>query len=108
LPTPTDRDYCSIGTFGPHNLHENRPGSFSSEEIIFATYNNAGVRVFDIKDAFAPKEIASWVPPAPQRLIDPRPNVSLAAKTCDAYVTSEGLMYVSDWNAGMHVLQYEG
>ena len=108
LPTPTDRDYCSMGTFGPHNLHENRPGSFSSEEIIFATYNNAGVRVFDIKDAFAPKEIASWVPPAPQRLIDPRPNVSLAAKTCDAYVTTEGLMYVSDWNAGMHVLQYEG
>ena len=108
LPTPTDRDYCSLGVFGPHNLHENRPGSFRSEEIIFATYNNAGVRVFDIKDAFAPKEIASWIPPAPKRLIDPRPNISLAAKTCDAYVTPEGLMYVSDWNAGMHVLQYEG
>jgi hypothetical protein len=24
------------------------------------------------------------------------------------YVTPEGLMFVSDWNAGMHVLQYEG
>jgi hypothetical protein len=108
LPTPTDRDYCSLGVFGPHNLHENRPGSFRSEEIIFATYNNAGVRVFDIKDAFAPKEIASWIAPAPGRLIDPRPNIALAAKTCDAYVTPEGLMYVSDWNAGMHVLQYEG
>ena len=71
-----------LGTFGPHNLHENRPGSFQSEETIFATYNNAGVRVFDIKDAFAPKEIASWVPPAPKKLIDPRPNVALAAKTC--------------------------
>jgi hypothetical protein len=108
LPTPTDRDYCALGVFGPHNLHENRPGSFQSEEIIFATYNNAGVRVFDIRDALAPKEIAFWVPPAPERLIDPRPNVSLAAKTCDAYVTREGLMYVSDWNAGMHVLQYDG
>ena len=108
LPTPKDRDFCSIGTFGPHNLHENRPGSFRSEDIIFATYNNAGVRVFDIKDAFAPKEIASWVPPVPKRLIDPRPNVALAAKTCDVYVTPDGLMYVSDWNAGMHVLQYEG
>jgi len=108
LPTPTDRDYCALGVFGPHNLHENRPGSFQSEEMIFATYNNAGVRVFDIRDAFAPREIAFWVPPTPQRLIDPRPNVSLAAKTCDAYVTPDGLMYVSDWNAGMHVLQYEG
>jgi len=52
--------------------------------------------------------VAYWVPPTPKKLVDPRPNVSLAAKTCDAYVTPEGLMYVSDWNAGMHVLQYEG
>jgi hypothetical protein len=108
LPTPKERDFCGLGTFGPHNLHENRPGSFRSEDIIFATYNNAGVRVFDIKDAFAPKEIASWVPPIPKRLIDPRPNVALAAKSADIYVTPEGLMFVSDWNAGLNVLQYEG
>ena len=56
-----DRDFCGLGTFGPHNLHENRPGSFQSEETFFATYNVAGVRVFDIRDAFAPKEIASWI-----------------------------------------------
>jgi hypothetical protein len=108
LPTPRERDYCGLGVFGPHNLHENRPGSMQSEETIFATYNNAGVRVFDLRDAFAPKEIAYWVPPTPERLIDPRKNVSLAAKTCDVYVTPEGLMFVSDWNGGMHVLQYEG
>ncbi len=108
LPTPKDRDFCANGTFGPHNLHENRPGSFQSEQTIFATYNNAGVRVFDIRDAFAPKEIASWVPPAPKRLIDPRPNVARAAKSADVYVTTEGLMYVTDWNAGLNVLQYEG
>jgi hypothetical protein len=108
LPTPKERDFCGIGTFGPHNLHENRPGSFQSEETIFATYNTAGVRVFDIRDAFAPKEIAYWVPPPPTKLVDPRPNISLAAKTCDAYVRPDGLMFVSDWNAGMHVLQYEG
>ena len=108
LPTPKDRDFCSVGVFGPHNVHENRPGSFHSEEMIVATYNNAGVRVFDITNAFAPREIASWVPPVPPKLIDPRPNVGLAAKTCDVYVTTDGLMYVSDWNGGMHVLQYEG
>ena len=75
---------------------------------IFATYNAAGVRVFDIKDQFAPKEIASWVPPTPAKLIDPRPNVALAAKTADIYVTPDGLIYVSDWNAGLHVLEYQG
>ena len=109
LPSPQDRDYCTWpGTFGPHNLHENRPGSYQSENTIFATYNNGGVRVFDIKNQFAPKEVASWIPPTPAKLVDPRPNIALAAKTCDAYVTPEGLMYVTDWNAGLHVLQYEG
>jgi hypothetical protein len=108
LPTPHERDFCTLGVFGPHNLHENRPGSFQSEETIFATYNNAGVRVFDIRDAFAPKELAYWVPPTPTKLVDPRPNVSLAAKTADVYVTTDGVMYVSDWNAGLHVLEYDG
>jgi hypothetical protein len=108
LPTPRDRDYCANGTFGPHNLHENRPGSLRSEETIFATYNNAGVRVFDIRDAFAPKEIAYWVPPTPKKLIDPRPNVALAAKSADVYVSTDGLMYVTDWNAGLNVLEYLG
>jgi len=108
LPTPKDRDFCHSGNFGPHNLHENRPGTFQSEETIFATYHNAGVRVFDIRDQFAPKEVASWVPPPPKRMIDPRPNQATAALTCDCHVTKEGLMYVSDWNGGMHVMQYEG
>jgi hypothetical protein len=108
MPTPLDRDYCQQGNFGPHNLHENRPGSFQSEELIFATWHNAGVRVFDIRNEFAPREIASWIPPAPAKLIDPRPNVALAAQTCDNYVTPDGIIYVSDWNAGLHVLEYSG
>ena len=109
LPTPRERDYCAApGTFGPHNLHENRPGSFQSEETIFATYNNAGVRVFDIKDAFAPKEIAYWVPPPPKKMIDPRPKVTLAAKTADIYVQPDGLIFATDWNAGLNVLEYQG
>jgi hypothetical protein len=109
LPTPGERDYCAApGTFGPHNLHENRPGSLQSEETIFATYNNAGVRVFDIRDAFAPKEVAYWVPPPPRKMIDPRPKVTQAAKTADIYVQPDGLMYVTDWNAGLNVLQYQG
>jgi hypothetical protein len=108
LPTPTGRDFCGIGTFGPHNLHENRPGSFQSEDTLFATYNIAGVRVFDIRDQYAPREIASWIPPTPKKLIDPRPNVSLAAKSADIFVQKDGLLFVSDWNAGLNVLQYEG
>ncbi len=108
LPTPADRDFCAMGNFGPHNLHENRPEAFVSEETIFATYHDAGVRVFDIRDQYAPKEIASWTPPVPKRMVDPRPNVARSALTCDCYVTRDGLIYATDWNAGLHVLEYEG
>ena len=109
LPTPTDRDYCAQpGTFGPHNIHENRPGSMQSEDTVFTTYNNAGVRIFDIRNQFAPKEIAYWVPPTPKKLVDPRPNIGLDAKSADIFVTKEGLIYVTDWNAGLNVLEYKG
>jgi hypothetical protein len=108
LPTPSDRDFCGLGTFGPHNLYENRPNGLQSETTIFATYNNAGVRIFDLANQFAPREVASWVPPTPAKLIDPRPNVALAAKTADLFVTRDGLIYVSDWNAGLNVLEYRG
>jgi hypothetical protein len=108
LPAPKDRNYCTMGNFGPHNLHENRPGSYQSEQTVFATYHNAGVRVFDIRNAFEPKEIAFWVPPAPKKLVDTHTGVALAPQSCDVYVTPDGLIYVSDWNAGLHVLQYEG
>jgi hypothetical protein len=108
LPTPTEMDFCAMGNFGPHNLHENRAGTFVSEETIFATYHNAGVRVFDVRDQYHPKEIASWIPPVPQRMLDPRPNVARNALTCDCLVTRDGLIYTTDWNAGLHVLQYDG
>ena len=66
------------------------------------------MRVFDIRDERTPREVASWIPPLPAKMIDPRPNVVRSALTCDCYVAASGLMYVTDWNAGMHVLQYEG
>src|SRR5204862_436515 len=51
FPTPTELDYCNLGGhFGPHNLHENRPGAFQSSELMFATYQNAGVRIFNTSD----------------------------------------------------------
>ena len=59
FPLPNDRDYIAVGGhFGPHNIHENRPGSFQSSTLIFATYQNAGVRVYDIADPFRPKKSA--------------------------------------------------
>jgi hypothetical protein len=109
LPTPTEADYCSKGgKFGPHNLHENRPGTLQRSDLVFATYHNAGVRVFDISDAFAPRETAYYVPPDPERIVDIRPNAAKAIQSCDVLVDVNGVMYVTDTNAGLYILQYEG
>lgn len=109
LPIPEDDDFCAKGAkFGPHNLHENRPGSLAKSDLIFATYHNAGLRVYDIANAFQPKEIAFYVPPAPERIMDPRPNTPKVVQSCDVFVDAEGLIFMTDANAGLHVLQYEG
>jgi hypothetical protein len=109
LPTPAEEDFCAKGArFGPHNLHENRPGSFQSEDVIFATYHNAGLRVYDIRNAFEPKELAYFVPPPPERIVDQRPNPVKVIQSCDVYVDVNGIVYLTDPNAGLTILQYEG
>ena len=109
FPPPSDKDYLTAGGhFGPHNIHENRPGSFVSEELIFATYQNAGVRVYDIRDQFRPVEVAAYVPPRPTVWVDPRPNRPVVLHSADVYVDQNGLVYVTDFNAGLYILEYLG
>jgi hypothetical protein len=109
LPTPTDEDFCAKGgKFGPHNLHENRPGSFQSEELIFATYHNAGVRVFDLANSHEPKEVAHFIPPTPTRIVDIRPGAELVTQSTDVFVASDGTIYVTDTNGGLSILAFDG
>lgn len=78
--------------FGPHNFHENRRGSYRSERILFATYFNAGVRVYDLKDPHHPVEIAHWISQTPPGSAAPQAN--------DLFVDAEGLIWVTDRGTG--------
>ena len=61
-PVP-EGDFCERGLrFGSHCLHENRPNSYRSQELMFVTYFNAGLRVYDVVDPDAPVEVAHWIP----------------------------------------------
>jgi hypothetical protein len=109
FPVPSEADYCAKGGFfGVHNLHENRPGSFQSSRLIFSTYYNAGVRCFDIENQFQPREVAYYVPANPTKMMDPRPNRPQVIQSSDCFVDKNGLMYVTDPNAGLNILQFEG
>jgi hypothetical protein len=109
FPAPSDKNYRKVGGhFGPHNVHENRPGSFRSSELIFSTYQNAGRRIYDIKDQFRPKEVAAFVPPPPKKWVDPRPNRPVVLHSRDVFVDKNALCYVTDFSAGLYIVEYKG
>ena len=99
FPVP-DGDYCVRGLrFGPHNLHENRPGTFQSDRIVYVTYFNAGLRVYDTSDPLQVREIACYVPEAPPG----QPVIQFN----DVLVTSDRLVFVTDRvRGGLYILQH--
>ena len=109
FPQPDERDYVAKGAhFGPHNLHENRPGSFVSDTLIFATYQNAGVRAYDISNPYQPKETGALVPAAPAHMMDTRPDRPQVIQSCDVFVDAEGIIYSTDYNGGLSIIEYLG
>jgi hypothetical protein len=98
FPVP-EGDFCSRGgRFGPHNLHEMRPGSLADANTIYVTWFNAGLRVVDITDAARPREIAYYVPEAP-------PGRS-SIQFNDVLVAADGLVYVTDrFTGGLYILE---
>jgi hypothetical protein len=98
FPVPEGDYPAREGRFGPHNLHEMRPGSYQDSEIVFLTYFSAGIRVYDISDVATPKEVAYYVPPAPPG----RSSIQLN----DLIVDADGLVYVTDrYTGGLYILE---
>ncbi len=109
LPEPSEADYRYKGAhYGPHNIYENRPDGFVSDRTIFATFQNAGIRVFDISDPYRPAETGAYVPPEPLRLVDHRPNRKKVIQSCDIFVDKAGIIYATDYNGGLTILEYLG
>jgi len=89
------------GRFGPHNIHENYAGSFVSENIIFSTWFNGGMRIHDISNPDRPEEVGFFRPPAPEG----QETIQLN----DVYVDRDGLCYVGDrHNGGLYIAEYIG
>lgn len=106
FPIPDEADYPAKGAhFGPHNIYENRPDGMVSSDTIYSTYQNAGIRVTDIRNPYRPEELAAFVPPAPNRLMDKRPGRPRIVQSCDVWVSVDGLVYANDYNAGLFIME---
>jgi hypothetical protein len=92
------------GRYGAHNIHENipTPTSFQSDQIIFGTFFNGGLRAFDITNPFQPHEVACFVPEAPAN--SPAGSIQLN----DVFVDERGVVYTVDrFVGGLYVLEMD-
>ena len=88
------------GRYGPHNIHENRPGALSlqSDTLVYATFFNGGIRIFDTTNPFQPEEVAYYIPQIPEG--------ADANGTNDVHVDENGIMYVVDrLQGGLYILE---
>jgi hypothetical protein len=88
------------GRFGPHNLHEHRPGAYVSETLVFVTYYGGGLRLYDLRDPEAPRACGAFLP------VPPRGQGAIQIN--DVYVRSDGLILVTDrGEGGIYVLRLD-
>jgi hypothetical protein len=116
LPAPTPppgspyKNFCEKGgRFGPHNQHhpQHHPDLEARDDRIYLTYFNAGLRVYDIADPYAPREIGYFVPPDPPERLGLLPK-KLVTQTEDVLVDRRGYIYITDKNWGIHILEWTG
>jgi hypothetical protein len=99
---PVDAFSKRGGRFGAHNIHENPPvpGAWKSENVVIGTFFNGGVRAYDISDPYSPREIAYFVPPAPEG------SKIGAVQINDVFVDDRGIVFTVDrHNGGLYALE---
>jgi hypothetical protein len=102
-PLPPAEDFCARGgRFGAHNLHENDPSptAWRSQDELVGAFFNAGVRLYDVRDPFRPREVGHLVPPAPPG------SPAGAVQVNDVYADERGLLYAVDrFTGGLYVIE---
>lgn len=94
--TPNSATTRRDGTYTIHN-------PFVVGDRAFLSWYTDGIRVLDIGNPAAPREVAAYVPPA---AIDPYRSFTDTAQVWGVYVQGN-LVLASDINAGLFVLRYE-
>ena len=114
LPAPPKsapyKNFCEKGgRFGPHNVNQeiHLPDVEKPGNLIYLTYFNAGLRVYDIKDPLLPFESGWFIPPPPSERAGPLPR-DLVTQTEDVLVDTRGYIYVTDKQWGLWILRYTG
>ena len=104
-------DFCEKGgRFGPHNMNQNQhsPDVEKQGNLVYLTYFNAGLRIFDISKPTLPKEVGWFIPAEPTKRYGPNPTTKLVVQTEDVLVDRRGYIYITGKNEGLWILRYTG
>jgi hypothetical protein len=90
----------AAGDFTIHN-------PFLVGDTVYASWYSDGVRVIDVSTPSEPEEVASFVPPAGQNPVKPsqRGVLTNTPQVWGVVVDGEGLVYASDMNTGLWILE---
>lgn len=105
------RHFCEKGgRFGPHNTNQEQhnPAVEKQGDLVYYTWFNAGLRIFDVGEPRRPREVGWFVPPAPTERAGPMPRTRLVTQTEDVAVDARGNIYITDKQWGLFVLRYRG
>ena len=111
-PTAPYKNFCERSPgFGAHNVNMlfHSPLVDRSDNIIYMTYTNAGLRVFDVSDARLPKEIGYFIPPNRAAGEGQAPGgEGVVSNGAEVVVDTRGYIYMSDRSQGIWILRYTG
>jgi hypothetical protein len=88
-----DSPWSRVGRFGAH-----QPAEHLSDTLVHASWFSGGLRIVDIADPAAPREVGHYIPEPPAGQSSPQSN--------DVDVDARGLVYLLDRNQGLDVLEY--
>src|SRR5713101_7171792 len=112
----SEGNFCdTAGRFGPHATNEEWGPPFY-QKLVFVSYFNAGVRAFDVRDPYNPKDVAFFIPAVTNNTdyrcgpYQGNPNVCRrVVQTNNVATDDRGFIYIVDRaDTGLHVLQLEG
>jgi hypothetical protein len=87
---------------------QHNPDVEKQSDLLYLTYFNAGLRIFDVSNPRLPQEVGYFIPPDPERRFGVLPEGRLVVQTEDVLVDRRGYIYITHKNQGLWILKYEG
>ena len=105
-------DFCEKGgRFGPHQNADTVNGQINrfEDKIAWIAYFNAGVRVVDLSNPYALREVGYYIPKTNEKSYAIADDQPVVIQMNDVDIDHRGLAYASDRvGTGLFVLQYTG